>query len=78
MVNLESYQNSFPHAKIARSLEGVLEVTFHTNGGTLIFNGHVHEEFVDLFHAIGEDSGNRAVILTGAGDAFIDFIAVAG
>jgi enoyl-CoA hydratase/carnithine racemase len=38
----------------------------------------VHEEFVDLFHAIGEDSGNRAVILTGAGDAFIDFIAVAG
>lgn len=27
----------------------MLEVVLHTSGGTLIFNGYTHEEFVDLF-----------------------------
>jgi hypothetical protein len=35
----------------------------------LVFNGHTHEQFVDLFHAIGSDPDNRVVILTGSGDA---------
>jgi enoyl-CoA hydratase/carnithine racemase len=63
-----------PHAKLTRSQEGVLEVVLHTNGGTLIFNGYAHEEFVELFHQIGQDAGNRVIILTGAGEAFIDRI----
>ena len=25
------------------------------DGGKLIFNGHTHEQFVDLFHDIGAD-----------------------
>ncbi|HYZ16703.1 MAG TPA: enoyl-CoA hydratase/isomerase family protein [Candidatus Acidoferrum sp.] len=74
MATFDAYENKFPHAKLSRSPEGVLEVVFHTNGGTLIFNGYVHEEFVELFHQIGEDAGNRVVILTGAGEAFIDQI----
>lgn len=74
MANFETYQETFAHAKLTRSPEGVLEVVLHTNGGTLIFNGHTHEEFVDVFHQIGQDPGNRAVILTGAGEAFIDRI----
>jgi enoyl-CoA hydratase/carnithine racemase len=51
---------------------------FHTNGDTLIFNGYTHEEFVNLFHQIGEDAGNRVLILTGAGEAFIDSIDAEG
>jgi hypothetical protein len=43
-------------------------------GETLIFNGYTHEEFVDLFHQIGQDAGNRVVILTGAGAAFTEAI----
>jgi enoyl-CoA hydratase/carnithine racemase len=74
MASFETYQTSFPHAKLTRSPEGVLEVVLHTNGGTLMFNGHVHEEFVELFHQISEDADHRAVILTGAGEAFIDNI----
>lgn len=74
MTNFDTYQHKFPHAKLTRSPEGVLEVVLHTNGGTLIFNGYTHEEFVDLFREIGEDAGNRVVILTGAGEAFIDQI----
>ena len=74
MESFANYQYGFPHASLSRSPEGVLEVVLHTNGGTLVFNGHTHEEFVDLFHQIGQDSGNRVVILTGAGEAFIDRI----
>jgi enoyl-CoA hydratase/carnithine racemase len=56
----------------------VLEVALHTGGGTLIFDGHTHEQFVDLFHAIGSDSDNRVVILTGSGSAFMETISPEG
>jgi hypothetical protein len=52
MANFDSYKNAFPHAKLIRSSNGVLEVVLHTNGDTLIFNGYTHEEFVDLFYQI--------------------------
>lgn len=74
MAKFASYQNAFPNAKLARKDNGVLEVALHTSGGKLVFNGHTHEQFVDLFHQIGEDADNRAVILTGTGDAFMDTI----
>jgi enoyl-CoA hydratase/carnithine racemase len=56
----------------------VLEVVLHTNGGTLIFNGYTHEEVFELFHQIGQDAGKGTVILTGAGEAFIDHIDMQG
>jgi enoyl-CoA hydratase/carnithine racemase len=78
MAKFDSYKDAFPHAKLTRSPNGVLEVALHTEGGTLVFDGHTHEEFVDLFHQIGQDADNRVVILTGAGEAFIDRIDPAG
>lgn len=74
MTTFSNYQNSFPNARLVRSETGVLEVTLHSDGGTLIFNGHTHEQFVDLFHAIGSDTDNRVVILTGSGEAFMESI----
>jgi enoyl-CoA hydratase/carnithine racemase len=74
MAQFDTYRESFPNARLTRKANGVLEVALHTNGGKLVFNGHTHEQFVDLFHQIGEDSENRAVILTGTGDAFMDEI----
>src|SRR5882672_11572656 len=74
MVKLDTYREAFPNARLSRKPNGVLEVALHTNGGKLVFNGHAHEQFVDLFHAIGEDRDNRVVILTGTGDAFMDSI----
>jgi enoyl-CoA hydratase/carnithine racemase len=56
----------------------VLEVALHTDGGTLVFDGHTHEQFVHLFHAIGSDPENRVVILTGSGDAFMESISPDG
>ena len=69
MSRFDAYSASFPNARLARSKSGVLEVALHTDGGTLVFNGHTHEQFVDLFHAIGSDPDNRVVILTGSGNA---------
>jgi len=78
MSQLTDYQGRFPNARLTRSKTGVLEVSLHTNGGTLLFNGHTHEQFVDLFHAIGGDAENRVVILTGSGSAFMESISPEG
>jgi len=78
MADFEKYEDAYTHARLTRSKDGVLEVVLHTDGGTLVFNGHAHEEFVDLFHQIGQDALNRVVILTGAGEAFIDRIDAEG
>ena len=67
MSRFDAYRDSFHNARLARSKSGVLEVALHTDGGTLVFDGHAHEQFVDLFHTIGSDPDNRVVILTGTG-----------
>src|ERR1700743_922610 len=74
MSRLDAYRDGFPNARLSRSKSGVLEVALHTGGGTLVFNGHTHEQFVELFHEIGSDAQNRVVILTGSGEAFMETI----
>jgi enoyl-CoA hydratase/carnithine racemase len=78
MTRFALYRDSFPNARLTRSPSGVLEVALHTNGGTLVFNGHTHEQFVELFHVIGNDVDNRVVILTGSGTAFMESITPEG
>ena len=78
MSHFDTYRDRFPNARLTRSKTGVLEVALHTNGGTLAFNGYTHEQFVDLFHAIGSDRDNRVVILTGSGNAFMETLGPEG
>jgi enoyl-CoA hydratase/carnithine racemase len=78
MSRFDTYRNAYPNARLTRTPAGVLEVALHTDGGKLVFNGHTHEQFVDLFHDIGSDPDNRVVILTGSGDAFMDAISPDG
>jgi enoyl-CoA hydratase/carnithine racemase len=78
MMRFDDYRDSFPNARLTRSSTGVLEVALHTDGGTLVFNGYTHEQFVDLFHVIGADRDNRVVILTGTGDVFMERITLDG
>src|SRR5271167_4875108 len=78
MTRFDGYRQNFPNARLTRSKTGVLEVALHTDGGTLVFNGHTHEQFVELFHAIGSDPDNRVVILTGSGNAFMESITLDG
>jgi enoyl-CoA hydratase/carnithine racemase len=74
MSKFATYHDCFPNARLTRSQSGVLEVALHTDGGTLIFNGYTHEQYVELFHTIGSDPDNRVVILTGSGNAFMEEI----
>jgi enoyl-CoA hydratase/carnithine racemase len=78
MSHFDTYRDRFPNARLTRSKTGVLEVALHTDGGPLVFNGHTHEQFVDLFHAIASDADNRVVILTGSGNAFMEAISPDG
>src|SRR6201987_5428365 len=78
MSHFDAYRDSFPNARLTRSKTGVLELALHTNDGTLAFNGYTHEQFVDLFHAVGSDRDNRVVILTGSGNAFMETLSPEG
>lgn len=78
MSRFDHYRNAYPNARLTRTPAGVLEVALHTDGEKLVFNGHTHEQFVDLFHDVGSDPDNRVVILTGSGDAFMDAISPEG
>jgi enoyl-CoA hydratase/carnithine racemase len=78
MAQFDAYKDAFPNARLTRSTAGVLEIVLHSNGGTLVFDGYTHEQFVDLFNAVGRDSANRVVILTGTGDAVMEEIAPGG
>jgi enoyl-CoA hydratase/carnithine racemase len=49
---------------------GVIQVTLHTDGGPFVFSEPAHRELGAVFTAVGADSGNRVVILTGTGESF--------
>ncbi len=65
------YFTFYQHLKLSRDDKGVLLAEFHNNGGQYIMNALGHTEFVDAFHNIGQDRGNKIVIMTGAGGNFI-------
>ncbi len=69
MVSLEQYANNYQNIRFERR-EGILQMTFHTNGGPLHWGSGPHEEFPRAFADVGSDRENRVVILTGTGDAF--------
>src|ERR1700720_3098895 len=65
----ESYRDKYENVRMKRE-DGILEVALHTRGGSLVFNGYVHEALVHAFRDIGDDPDNHVVILTGTGDEF--------
>jgi enoyl-CoA hydratase/carnithine racemase len=68
-VRFEEYQDRFESVAVRRS-NGIIEVTLHTGGGSLMWGPGPHRELSEAFEAIGSDPENRVVILTGAGDSF--------
>lgn len=72
MSDFESYAESFKAFALDRDDDGVLTVRFHSRGGPMTWTAVAHREAPTLFGAIAQDPGNRAVILTGTGERFID------
>lgn len=66
-----AYFTRFPNLKLARDAAGVLEVTMHTNGQSLVWDAQAHRDLGDAFHCIARDHANKLVILTGAGALWI-------
>ena len=59
----------YNHAKITLE-NGSLEITFHSEGGPLLWTGAVHDELAELFGEISRNQDVRVVIMTGTGDTF--------
>lgn len=68
-INLDDYANKYKHARLERR-EGILQVTFHSDGKELLWGGGPHEDLSYLFYDIARDAENRVVILTGTGETF--------
>ena len=71
---LDDYADKYRRIKMERDGNGVLVVTLHTDGGSLIWDSLVHDELAYAFADIGTDPETKVVVLTGAGDSFCDAI----
>ena len=65
----EKMNRAYKHANLTFE-EGLLEITFHSAGQPLLWNGAVHDELATLFGDISRNPDVRAVIMTGTGDTF--------
>ena len=72
MARFEEYRDRYNYIQLDRDENGILVARFHTNGAELEWGPHTHEEFADCLGCIGDDLGNRVVVLTGTGESFID------
>ena len=61
------YRNRYQNIKLERS-DGILTVTLHTGGKSLVWSALAHEEMGYCFTDIANDRENKVVILTGAGE----------
>lgn len=69
--SFEQYRDKYEHISMKRE-DGILELTLHTDGKSLVWGGDPHEELGYCFSDIGADRGNKVIIITGAGDSFCD------
>ncbi len=65
----EDYRDAYENIRLERE-NGVLTVTFHTAGDSLVWTGKAHEELTYCFADVAADRDNHAVILTGTGAAY--------
>ncbi|GAA3739523.1 enoyl-CoA hydratase/isomerase family protein [Streptomyces tremellae] len=68
------YFTQYENLAMSRDEDGVLLVRFHTKGGPVTFTGQTHEDFPEALERIALDRDNRAMVLTGTGDSFMDQI----
>jgi enoyl-CoA hydratase/carnithine racemase len=69
-----AYFTEFANFALDRTPDGVMTVRMHTDGGPILFTGRAHADFPALLEAIALDPDNKAMVLTGTGNAFMDQI----
>jgi 6-oxocamphor hydrolase len=68
-IKFEDYASKYKFIKMERN-DGILQMTLHSKGGELKWGMRPHEELSYAFGDVARDPDNKAVILTGSGDAF--------
>src|SRR2546430_147727 len=69
MARFDDYAQAYQSIRMERR-NGILQLTFHSNGGALQWGELPHREFPQAFRDIGSDPENKVVIMTGTGEAF--------
>ena len=69
MASFEEYANKYENIRMERR-NGILQITFHTEGGSLEWTEVFHRELGYAFRDIGSDVETKVVIMTGAGEHF--------
>ena len=69
MARFEDYADKYENIRMER-LDGILQITFHTQGDSLKWGLSVHREFGYSFTDISSDAENKVVIMTGEGEDF--------
>jgi enoyl-CoA hydratase/carnithine racemase len=69
MATFESSAEKYQTIRMERR-DGILQLTFHTDGGPLQWGEAPHREFPEAFREIGSDPDTKVVIMTGTGEAF--------
>ncbi|GAA0845566.1 enoyl-CoA hydratase/isomerase family protein [Streptosporangium amethystogenes subsp. fukuiense] len=70
MSSFEEYRDRFADVAMERH-DGILQVSLHTDGGSLKWSERAHRELPEAFRQIATDPDNRVVILTGTGPDFL-------
>jgi enoyl-CoA hydratase/carnithine racemase len=69
MASFAEYATKYQTIRMERR-SGILQLTFHTDGGSLQWGLLPHREFPAAFADIGSDPDTKVVIMTGTGDEF--------
>src|SRR5258705_7662033 len=69
MTRFADYATKYQTIRMERR-GGILQMTFHTDGGPLQWGLLPHGEFPQAFRDVGTYPDNRVLILTGTGDVF--------
>lgn len=73
-MSLSDYFEKYENLAFTRGGDGVLVLRFHTDGGPVVFTGQMHEGLPAALEEISLDRDNRALVITGSGDSFMDQI----
>lgn len=69
-----AYFERYENLAFSRDDDGVLVLRFHTDGGPLVFTGQTHSDFTEVLEELSLDRDNRALVITGTGESFMDQI----